>query len=224
MMQILPLLADAGGGGQVGEIARSFGVDWTHLIAQVISFCIVCVLLQRYAYKPVLAVLEARRQRIAEGLANADKIKAELADVEVRRREVMQEASAHATRLIDEARAAAARVQAEETRKAAIAAEQILVKTREAAAREHDRVLEDLKREVGRLVVQTTAALIGRTLTPEDQERLAAETLAAMDGGAGGAPATPRWSTQAAAGQLLRRQGTIGVGDDASDQTSAARR
>ena len=70
---------------QVKEIANTFGVDWPHLIAQVISFSIVCVLLYFFAYKRVLAMLEERRQRIAEGLANAEKIKAELARAEAQR-------------------------------------------------------------------------------------------------------------------------------------------
>jgi F-type H+-transporting ATPase subunit b len=170
------LLAQAGGGGPVQEIARTFGVDWAHLIAQIISFGIVCVLLHRYAYRPVLAMLAARREEIAQGLANAEKIKAELARTEAQRQEVMTQANSQATKLIEEARAAAARVQAQETQKAIAAAEQIMVKAREAAAQDHLRMLAELKREVGRLVVQTTAAVTGKVLTPEDQRRLAEET------------------------------------------------
>ena len=175
-MNSLILLAQAGGGGPVQEIARTFGVDWAHLIAQIISFGIVCVLLHRYAYRPVLAMLAARREEIAEGLANAEKIKAELARTEAQRQEVMTQANTQATKLIEEARAAAARVQAQETQKAIAAAEQIMVKAREAAAQDHLRMLAELKREVGRLVVQTTAAVAGKVLTPEDQRRLAEET------------------------------------------------
>jgi F-type H+-transporting ATPase subunit b len=169
-------LAQAGGGGQVQEIARTFGVDWAHLIAQIISFGIVCVLLHRYAYRPVLAMLAARREEIAEGLANAEKIKAELARTETQRQEVMTQANSQATKLIEEARAAAARLQAQETQKAIAAAEQIMVKAREAAAQDHLRMLAELKREVGRLVVQTTAAVTGKVLTPDDQRRLVEET------------------------------------------------
>jgi F-type H+-transporting ATPase subunit b len=77
-MDTLVLLADVSGGGQIEQIARTFGVDWPQLIAQIISFCIVCALLYRFAYRPVLAMLEERRRRIAEGLANAENIKAEL--------------------------------------------------------------------------------------------------------------------------------------------------
>ncbi len=170
------MLAAASGEGPIQEIARTFGVDWPHLIAQIISFCIVCALLYKFAYKRVLGMLEQRRQQIAEGIANAEKIKAELAKAEAQRQEAMAQANTQATKLIEEARAAAAQVQEKETQKAVAAAEQIIAKAREAAAADHARMLAELKREVGRLVVQTTATVTGKILTPEDQKRLAEET------------------------------------------------
>jgi len=168
--------AEAAGGNPIQQIARTFGVDGPHLIAQIISFTIVCVLLHKFAYKRVLTILEERRQRIAEGLTNAEKIKAELAKAETQRQEIIAQANTQATKLIEEARAAAARVQEQETQKAISAAEEIMAKAREAAEQDHARMLAELKREVGRLVVQTTATVTGKILTPEDQKRLAEET------------------------------------------------
>ncbi len=159
------------------QTAETFGLDWRHLIAQIISFCIVCVLLYLFAYKRILQVLEERRVRIAEGLANADKIKAELARTEASRLEVLNQANVQANKLIEEARAAAARVQEQETQKAIATAEQIIAKAREAAAQDHERMLAELRREVGRLVVETTTKVTGKILTPDDQKRLADETV-----------------------------------------------
>lgn len=167
---------------QIHDVARTFGVDWSHLIAQIISFCIVCILLYNFAYKRVLTMLEERRQRIAEGLANAEKSKAELAKAETQRQEILAQANVQANKLIEEARAAAARVQEQETQKAIAAAEQIIAKALEAAAQDHARMLADLKREVGRLVVQTTATVTGKILTSDDQRRLAEETAKQVAG------------------------------------------
>jgi F-type H+-transporting ATPase subunit b len=175
-MNVFALFAEAQGGGQIQQIASTFGVDWPHLIAQIISFSIVCVLLYLFAYKPVLRMLAERRQLISQGLANSEKIKAELAKTEVQRQEVLAQANAQAKELIHETRAAAVRLREQETQKAIAAAEQIMVKAREAAASDHTRMLAQLKREVGRLVVQTTAAIAGKILTTEDQQRLAEET------------------------------------------------
>lgn len=182
MTSAFALLADAQSEGQVAQIARTFGVDWPHLISQLISFCIVCALLYWFAYQPILAMLRERRRRIEEGLENAARIKAELTEIEARRQAILDQANSQATRLIEEARAAAARLREDETRKALAAAEQILVKAREVAQRDHEQMLSELKGEIGRLVVQTTAAVTGKILTPEDQQRLARETASQLAG------------------------------------------
>ncbi len=175
-MHILALLVATGGRGQIEDIARTFGVDWSHLIAQIISFSIVCILLQRFAYKPVLKMLEQRRQQIAQGQANAEHIKAELDRTEERRKEILDQANVQASKLIEEGRAAATRVQEQETQKAIAAAEQIIVKAQQAATQERTRMLAQLKSEFGRLIVEATAIVTGKVLTPEDQQRLAEET------------------------------------------------
>lgn len=160
----------------IQEISRTFGFDLAHFGAQVISFLIVAGLLYKFAYYPILKVLEERRQRIADGLANADKIKAELTRTEASRQEILSQANTQANKLIEEARAAAARVQEQETQKAITAAEQIIAKAREAAAQDHARMLTELRREVGRLVVDTTSKVTGKILSTDDQKRLADET------------------------------------------------
>ncbi len=177
VMNLLLLAAEVESSGQVERIAATFGVDWAHLLAQVASFCIVCFILYRFAYRSILKMLEVRRQQIAQGLANAEQIKAELARTEVQRQEVMAQANAQADKFIEEARAAASRIQEQETQKAIAAAEQVVAKARDAAAQDYARMLAELKGEVGRLVVQATAKVAGKILTPEDQRRLAEETV-----------------------------------------------
>jgi F-type H+-transporting ATPase subunit b len=160
----------------MGDTIQVLGIQWPKLLAQLLNFAIVMFVLWRWAYKPVFAVLEARRQKIAEGLANAEKSTAQLAKTEADRKAILAQAGDQANKMIEEARTAALRVREVETQKAIAAAEQILIKAREAAAQDHDRMLRELKREVGRLVVQTTTTVTGKILTPEDQRRLAEET------------------------------------------------
>ncbi len=181
IMNVLLLLmaqatTQAADSGPVQRIVTTFGLNWPQLLAQIASFCIVCLILYHFAYRPVLKMLDVRRQQIAQGLANAEQIKAELAKTEAQRQEVMAQANVQASKFIEEARAAAARLQEREKEKAIAAAEQIMIKAREAAAQEHELMLAELKRQVGRLVVQATATVTGKILTAEDQRRLAEET------------------------------------------------
>src|SRR5260221_13482200 len=120
------MLLASEGGGQIEQIARTFGVDWTHLGSQVISFGVVCLVLYKFAYRSVLAMLDERRQQIALGIANAEKIKAELDRTEAQRQEVMARAYDESARVIGEAPAAAAPLYQQGNNKAMAAAAQTL--------------------------------------------------------------------------------------------------
>ena len=175
-MTLLALMAQTSGSGRVEGLARTFGVDWPHLTAQMISFAIVCAMLYWLAYQPVLRMLEKRREQIALGVANTEKINAALAGIEVERKKVIADAHAQGQQFLAEAREAAKRLQEQEGQRTIAATQQIMARAHESAAAEHARMLTELRREVGRLVVQTTAAVIGKVLTPDDQRRLTEET------------------------------------------------
>lgn len=157
------------------ETGLKFGFNWSLFISQIVSFCIVAFLLQRFAYKPILNVLEERRKRIAEGLANAEKIKVELANAQAKAQEILNQANAQGNKLIEEARQSAAKLSETENQKAIATANDIIAKARLASEAELARMKAELRREVGRLVVATTARVAGKALTPEDQQRLAEE-------------------------------------------------
>ncbi len=165
--------------GGLTDIARTtgetFGFNVWMFLSQVISFAIVALLLRRFAYKPILGVLEERRQRIAEGLLNAEKIKQQLAEAEQRYAEILANANTAAQKMIDEARTSAGIVAERKQQEAVVAAEQIVAKAREASAIEHERTMLQLKRELGRLVVDTTSKVTGKVLNSDDQRRLQEE-------------------------------------------------
>ena len=155
---------------------ETFGVNAPLFISQLVAFIIVALLLKKFAYKPVLDMLEQRKARIAEAEANAEKIKAELAETQAERDKVMAEANQKAEKLIADAKEAARQVGEAEGQKAVKQAEEIIRKAREATEADRDRMMAELKAEIGRLVVDTTARVSGKVLTAEDQQRLIDET------------------------------------------------
>ena len=60
--------------GVVDQIKEAFGWNAQLFISQVISFAVVAFLLNKFAYKPILTMLEDRRKRIEESLSNAEKM------------------------------------------------------------------------------------------------------------------------------------------------------
>src|SRR5438874_3933238 len=181
-MDVIIAAATGGVTDILRETADTFGWNWKLFLSQVVSFCIVAFLLRRFAYKPILAVLEDRRRKIEEGQLNAERIRKELAEAEKRYQEIVAKANSDAQRMIDEARESSAHLAERKQQEAVTAAEQILAKAREAAALEHERQMQNLKRELGRLVVDTTAKVTGKVLTPEDEKRLQEEAARQVAG------------------------------------------
>ena len=169
-------LAAAEAGNRNKGVFDTFGLNLHHFVAQVISFCIVAFLMHRFAYKPVLKILEERRQKIAQGLADAEKMKQELAAAQVKVQEVMTQAGAQASKIIEEARSAAAKISEQEAQKAIATAQDIVNKAREASTAELAKMKADLRKEIGALAVKAAMQVTGKVLTPEDQRRLAEET------------------------------------------------
>jgi F-type H+-transporting ATPase subunit b len=160
----------------LSNVAQQFGVYWPNLIAQVVLFTIVYYVLKRFAFKPVIAMLEERRRRIEEGQINAENIKRQLAAAQTKYEEILAKANAEAQRLLDEVRASGDRLAEQKRQEAISAAEQIAVKAQEAIALERDRIMAELKQELGRLVVDTTTRVTGKVLTPQDHQRINEET------------------------------------------------
>lgn len=158
------------------SLAEQFGVDSMKLIAQVIIFGVVYFVLNRYAFGPIMAMLEARRKRIADGEAKLEKISRDLASAEENAKAIISKADSEAARLVKEAGESAHSLAERKRQEAINEASAILNKAREAAVLEQEQALSLLKREFGRLVVDATSKVTGKVLSTDDQDRINRET------------------------------------------------
>lgn len=159
------------------QLIHILGISWPKLIGQIVGFGIVLFVLQKFGFKPVLAMLDQRREKIAEGIANAERMKKELANAQTKAQEILDAAEKQSQKHIEEAREAATRILSEQTQKAIAQAEAIIKQAREASALDHDRMQAELKKEIGRLVIETTAKVLSKTLDDNDRKRLNDETV-----------------------------------------------
>ena len=115
----------------ITEIFTNFGITWPKFIAQVILFLIVYWVLNKYAFGPVLKMLEERRRRIEEGQHNAERIKKQLAEAELRYQEVLRKANEDATKLLEQTRASSDAITQKQLQQAIKDAEGIIVKAQD---------------------------------------------------------------------------------------------
>jgi F-type H+-transporting ATPase subunit b len=163
------------------EISRTFHLHTPNFIAQVISFVIVLVLLNKFAFGPIQQMLEQRKNRIAEGEEKLKRIERQLAESEATTAAAIAKANEDAARLIQEARDSAAALSEAKAQEAISQAQAILAKAEAAAKAERDQIAAELKKEFGRLVTATTAQITGKVLTSDDQKRINDEALAKVE-------------------------------------------
>jgi len=163
------------------DIGAKTGFTWPQFIAQCIAVTILFLLLQKLAWAPVRAKLEERRRIIADSMANAEKIKKELADAETTRLSIIQKANEKANAIIADAEKSAVAVTEQRAKEATRQAEDIVKNAHEASVLDRNRLMSELKQHLGELVIQTTEKVTGKVLSAEDQTRLNNETLSQID-------------------------------------------
>lgn len=160
------------------EFAQNFGLEWPKFIAQVLIFGIVYFVLKQKAFGPILSMLEVRRKHIEELEADRRKVKEKLAAAEAEAKELRMAADKEASRLIEEARSSANAMREKKTQEATLEASQIIAKAREATQMEREQAFAELRRDFGRLLVDTTSKVTGKVLTKNDQDVINEEAAA----------------------------------------------
>jgi F-type H+-transporting ATPase subunit b len=118
-------------------ITNKFGVSVPTLVAQMVNFCLVALALYFLAVKPVVATLDERQQKIADGLQYAEEMKTQLAEAERERAEKVKQAAIEAQAILTEAREQSKEMIEQKTQEAAAQAEAIIRKATEATELEH---------------------------------------------------------------------------------------
>jgi F-type H+-transporting ATPase subunit b len=156
---------------------KDFGFEPILLIAQIVNFVILLLLLKRFLYKPVLGMLEKRRNQIAEGLKNAQEMEKKLAETKIEQERILSEAGKKAQAYIEEAKSAAEDFRVRSAAETKAQVEAMLHKAKEAIEMERGKMRAELREELVDLVVKMTSKVAGKTLTDQDHSRLSQAVL-----------------------------------------------
>jgi F-type H+-transporting ATPase subunit b len=162
---------------QLTNVLHSFGVNGPAFVASLVNFVILLIVLQKFAYKPLLQVLEERKKKIADSMKQSEQIKDELTKTQALREEILAKANAAAQKMIDEARLAAEKFKDQKLNDALLQAQETLKKAQQAGVLEREKIMSDLRKEMVALVIATTTKVTGKILTADDQKRLSEETV-----------------------------------------------
>jgi F-type H+-transporting ATPase subunit b len=162
----------------VGQALDALGINLPQLIAQIVNFFALLVILRFTLYKPVLGMLDRRRERIEQGINAAEVARQEAEAAQARMQQEIRAAQAEAQERIAQAQTIAARLEAEAREEAAREREVALERARADIERERDRAIADLRGEFADLTVSAAERVINQSLDREAHERIITETLA----------------------------------------------
>jgi F-type H+-transporting ATPase subunit b len=154
------------------------GINLPVLVFQVINFGFLLFVLQRFVYKPVLKMLDERRERIREGLNAADRGREQAAEAERAAQEQIETARREGQTIIQNAQQIAQRLQEEGRQQAQQQAEVLLERARGEIQLERDNAIAELRREFADLTISAAEKVIGQSLDRNAHQRLIEQALA----------------------------------------------
>jgi F-type H+-transporting ATPase subunit b len=149
------------------------------LIVQVLVFVALIWFTMKFVWPMILGPMEERKQKIAAGLAAAEKAKQDLAKANESADALVREARQKAAQIIDQAGKRSNEMIEEAKGAASSEAQRLVAQAHEEAARESSRAREGLRQEVGKLAVEGASRLLGREIDAKTHaellDKLAAE-------------------------------------------------
>jgi len=152
---------------------NDFGVEWDLLISQAISFALVAAALYYFAFKPVIAKANERRQIIEKGLQDAESARKELEKSQEQANQKLAAAAAESSEILRKSRDEAKRQIEAASAEAVAKAAQIREKAEKQLESDKARMKEELKAELSELVVKATEAVVAEVLTDTQRSELA---------------------------------------------------
>jgi F-type H+-transporting ATPase subunit b len=142
------------------------------LIIQGIAFFAVVLVVMRFLWPPLMAAIEERRKKIAEGLAASTRAQKDLDEAKVKAQEVIREARDKAVQIVDQAGKRSAEI-IEEAKATAIAeAQRIVAQAHEEIALDIARAREGLRKQVTGLAIRGASHLLEREIDPKTHDAL----------------------------------------------------
>ncbi len=154
------------------------GIDVPVLIIQTINFAFLLFLLKAFVYKPILKMLDERRERIREGLNAADRGREQAAEAERQAAEQIEAARREGQTIIQNAQQIAQRLQEDGRQQAQQQAETLLERARSEIQLERDNAIAELRKEFADLTISAAEKVIGQSLDRNAHQRLIEQALA----------------------------------------------
>lgn len=164
----------------MGELISKLGIDWKLLLANGLTFFLVLWILRKFAYRPIMEVLDRRQQTVGEGLAAAKKSQDELAAITKQKEEVMKAAKTEALAIVQTAQQQGEAVRQKVVEEAQAEATATITRAKAQLERQKLEMVSAAKTELADLVVAATGKVLEESLDAAAKTKLHDRAVAAL--------------------------------------------
>jgi F-type H+-transporting ATPase subunit b len=165
--------------GVLGQL----GINGALLLSQIVNFIIIMAVLRLFLYEPVLKMLEQRKERIAQGIRQAERSSTAATEAERQRNAILDEARREAQEVRAQAARDAERIAQDIRSRADQEAADIRRRAQVDAEAQVEAILTEARRDIADLAITATEQILGRELKDRsEQERFVAEFLSQQMG------------------------------------------
>ena len=150
------------------------------LLGQTVAFVIFIAICWKYVWPPIIAIMEEREKRIADGLEAAKKADDSLEEAQLAFNQEMNKAKAEAAEILEKANARASQIVNDATSKAEIEAEKILSAASKTIENDVNKAKEELRHKMSELIIETSEKILGEEITPDKHQELLAKAASEL--------------------------------------------
>ena len=150
------------------------------LLGQTVAFVIFIAICWKYVWPPIIAIMEEREKRIADGLEAAKKADDSLEEAQLAFDQEMNKAKAEAAEILEKANARASQIVKDATSKAETEAEKILTSASKTIENDVNKAKEELRHKMSELIIETSEKILGEEITPDKHQKLLAKAASEL--------------------------------------------
>ncbi len=156
---------------------EALGINYTILIAQLVNFAVLVFVLWRFAYKPVLKILEDRRLKVEKGVLAAQEAETKLRDAKDKEEEIIIQAKKEALKLVEEAKDRAELKYNEIIKKSKEDIGLIINEEKEKIRQEKAEVLKEIREEIGDLITLGISKFLNKKIDDKEDKQIVEELV-----------------------------------------------
>ena len=162
----------------MAELFSKLGIEWHIIIAQIVNFAILVYVLQRFAYKPILKLLDQRTANIKHDEEKSAKLSKELSEAEIISADMIKKSRDEGRTLIAKAEKEAVKRKEEILEQTKKDAAEIISQSKKTVGLERIKLAQDVKREIGEIVALSIEKAISNSANESYKSKLVEEALA----------------------------------------------